>query len=64
MNIKKANFDKLITINPQNQKFVDEFIKLVNFIKIENSVTNDPNIIKVNTFRISHLKKFISNTKI
>jgi DNA polymerase/3'-5' exonuclease PolX len=57
MNIKKANFEKLITINPQNQKFVDEFIKLVNFIKIENSVTNDPNIIKVNTFRISHLKK-------
>ena len=57
MNIKKSNFENLISINPQNQKFVNEFAKLVNLIKIENSITIDPNIIKVNTFRISNLKK-------
>jgi DNA polymerase lambda len=54
MSKKKSN---LTAINPQNQKFVDEFVKLINLINSENTSISDKKIIQVNTFRIANLNK-------
>jgi DNA polymerase/3'-5' exonuclease PolX len=57
MSKKNAKIDILSANNYQNQKFVDEFIKLINLIKLENTITTDKKTIQVNTFRIANLKK-------
>jgi DNA polymerase/3'-5' exonuclease PolX len=57
MSKKTDKMQILSAINYQNQKIVDEFVKLINLIKIENTITSDKKIIQINTFRIANLKK-------
>lgn len=57
MSKKTDKNDDLLALNYQNQKFINEFIKLINLIKIENINISDKKKIQINQFRISNLKK-------
>jgi DNA polymerase beta len=59
MNKKTTNI--LNVINPKNQIFVDELIKLVKLIQIENSIIGtEKKTIQINNFRISSFNKTIN----
>ena len=57
MSKKNSNLKNLTATNPKNQKFVDEFSKLINLISSENTIISDKKKIQVNNFRIRNLNK-------
>ena len=48
---------KNIAVNKNNQKIVNEFLKLIQLIEIENSIISDKKKYNINIFRILNLKK-------
>jgi DNA polymerase/3'-5' exonuclease PolX len=61
MSKKNLKIDNLTSLNPKNQIFVNEFIKLINLIQTENSLLTDKSQIQTNNFRIASFKKSIGS---
>jgi len=61
MSKKNLKIDNLTSLNPKNQIFVNELIKLINLIQIENSLQTDKSQIQTNNFRIASFKKSVDS---
>lgn len=61
MSKKNLKIDNLTSLNPKNQIFVNEFIKLINLIQTENSLLTDKTQIQTNNFRIASFKKSVGS---
>jgi len=63
---KKNNNNIVKAVNSKNQNIIDEFQKLKNLYKIENTIISDAKVININNFKIKSFDKnvrIISNYK-
>jgi DNA polymerase/3'-5' exonuclease PolX len=61
MSKKNLKIDILTSLNPKNQIFINEFVKLINLIQTENSLLTDKSQIQINNFRITSFKKSVGS---
>lgn len=61
MSKKTVENQFLTALNPSNQIFINEFTKLINLIKISNTIESNKSTIQTNNFRIANFKKIVES---